>query len=461
VFTTYWNTVTIQETTPRFWAALMGNDMHLTARATAAVVDVDVSASLVLLNRENDCIAMESNTQLTCGVDLLVSANNNNGTDALLAEGGIYLASNKHGTSEDGRYAGENTGGGTIRAPFTRIRGSGWYKASNNAEWIETPANRDSRAALDPMRGKGQPAPPTGLPNREVPGGLIAGSNDPNNPTILLPGNYYATATGANGTKYATGAPIRVSGNIQFSNEGTGFGEFVFFGGFSNQSGGTKVIFDPGRYIFAGARPKNNGDPSPLFNVAANMSLTDPNYDNTSSAGELFVFTDSQYKGQGQTLQIPELVQPIASELRHGNAGFQTGNNANVVTQLRGLNANSPNLPLELKKFGQVLVWQDQKNSVVKYDESGHYVNCGSDTCRNTDLASPKSPELFLQGSPNARMFGVIYQPRGSWTTVQGGGMYKVPVQLIAGALKIQGSASFQMEKTPIPVMVRTVALVE
>jgi hypothetical protein len=115
----------------------------------------------------------------------------------------------------------------------------------------------------------------------------------------------------------------------------------------------------------------------------------------------------------------------------------------------------------DLKKFANVLIWQDQANSVVKYDQQGNFVNCGSYICPNTALANKLSPELFLQGSPNARMYGIIYQPRGSWTTVQGGGMYKVPVQLIAGSLKVQGSASFQMQRLPIPVTVRTVALVE
>ena len=461
VFTHYWNTVTIQEATPLFWSSVLGGGLNLSARATAAIVDADMTASLVLLNRENECIPMESQAQLTCGVNLLVSANNNGGADALLAEGGIYLASNKHGVSGDRRYAGENSGGGTIRAPFTRIRGEGWYHNSNNGEWIETPVNRDSRGALDPMRGKGQPPPPVGLPNHEIPGGTITGSNDPNNPTILTPGNYYATAVGSDGVPYATGDPIKISGNVKFSSGGTGFGDYVVYGGFKNQSGGTSAIFDPGRYIFAGVRPKTNGDPNALFSISANMSLVDPNYANTSAPGEIFVFTDSNYVAQGRGLDIPALVRPIASELKQGNAGFQTGNNANVVTQLHGLNGDSPTLPSELKKFPNVLAWQDQANSIVKYDQTGNYVNCGSYICPNSTLASNKSPELFLQGSPNASMFGIIYQPRGSWTTVQGGGMYKVPVQLIAGSLKVQGSASFQMEKIPVPVTVRTVSLVE
>jgi hypothetical protein len=308
------------------------------------------------------------------------------------------------------------------------------------------------------MRGKGQPPPPTGLSNHPVPGGTIVGSNDPNNPTILPPGNYYATNSA--GTA-ATGNPITVSGYVKFSNQGTGFGDFVIFGGFTNQGGGAVATFDPGRYIFAGVRPKNNGDPNALFNVAANMSLIDPGYDNTTSAGEIFVFTDANYRAQGRSLEIPALVAPIASQLKQGNAGFQTGSNSSVVTQLHGLNYNSPNLPAELKKFANVLTWQDQANSVVKYDEYGNFVNCDSYICPNTTLSSNKSPEMFLQGSPNARMYGTIYQPRGSWTTVQGGGTYKVPVQLIAGSLRVQGNASFMMEKLPIPVTVRTEALVE
>ncbi len=458
----YWVTVTADETLPRILGGFLANyALTSRARATAAVVDADLTASLVLLNRENDCIPMESSAQLTCGVDLLVSANDNQGMPALLADGGIFLASNKHGATADGRYAGENSGGGTIKAPFTRIRGQGWFSLSNNAKWIETPTNHDNRAALDPMRGKGQPPPPTGLPNREVPGGTIVGSSDPNNPTILRPGNYYATATDNKGVTYATGQPITFSGHIKFSNEGTGWGDWVIFGGFANQSAGTVASFDAGRYFFVGAKPKNNGDPNPLFSVASNMTMNDPNYDNASSAGELFVFTDPNYRGQGRGIEIPPLVANIKDQLKQGNAGFQSGSNSQVSLTLHGLNRNSPNLPAELRKFGEILMWQDQANSVVKYTENGYYTDCGGYICPNNALANNKSPELYLQGSPNSRMFGTIYQPRGAWTAVQGGGTYKVPVQLIAGALKVQGSAAFSMEKTPIPVRTRTVALVE
>lgn len=457
----YWITATANETLPQFWGGILSNNLLSTsARATAALVDADYTASLVLLNRENDCIPMESASNLTCGVDLLVSANDSGTSPALLADGGIFLASNKHGNTIDGRYAGENSGGGTVKAPFTRIRGQGWYTTSNNAKWIETPTNRDNRAALDPMRGKGQPPPPTGLTDRPVPGGLVQGSSDPNNPTILPPGNYFATAE-KNGVPYATGEPIRFTGYVKFSNQGTGWGDWVVFGGFANQSAGTTVTFDSGRYFFAGVKPKNNGDPNPLFSIGSNMTLNDPNYDDTSSAGELLVFTDLNYRGQGRGIEVPALVAPIASSLKHGNAGFQAGSTAQAGITLHGLNRESPNLPAELRKFGQTLMWQDQANSVVRYDENGFYTDCGGYICPNTALASKLSPQLYLQGSPTSRMFGTIYQPRGAWTTVQGGGTYKVPIQLIAGALKVQGNAAFSMEKTPIPVIMRMVALVE
>lgn len=458
----YWITVTATETLPLFFGGVLHNGIFsTTSRATAALVDADYTASLVLLNRENDCIPMESASKLTCGVDLLVSANDNQGNYALLADGGIFLASNKHGADADGRFAGENTGNGTVKAPFTRIRGQGWYTVSGSAQWIETPTNRDNRAALDPMRGKGQPPPPTGLPNREIPGGVINGSSDPNNPTLLPPGNYYATAVDNKGVTYATGEPIRFNGHVKFDNGGAGWGDWVIFGGLVNSSGGAKLMFDSGRYFFAGVKPKNNGDPNPLFAIASNSSLMDPNYDNASSAGELLVFTDTNYRGQGQSIEIPNLVKPIASQLQHGNAGFQSGANANVEITLHGLNRDSASLPADLQKFANILMWQDQANSVVRYTENGYYTDCGGYICPNDTLASNKSPELYLQGSPTSRMYGTIYQPRGAWTTVQGGGTYKVPIQLIAGALKVQGNAAFSMEKTPIPVMMRMVALVE
>ena len=119
VTTIYWVTVTADESLPQFWGGFLGgNLLRASARATAAVVDADITASLVLLNRENDCIPMESQQQLTCGVDLLVSANDNQGMPALLAEGGIFLASNKHGATADGRYAGENTRRRHHQGPF-------------------------------------------------------------------------------------------------------------------------------------------------------------------------------------------------------------------------------------------------------------------------------------------------------------------------------------------------------
>jgi hypothetical protein len=54
-----------------------------------------------------------------------------------------------------------------------------------------------------------------------------------------------------------------------------------------------------------------------------------------------------------------------------------------------------------------------------------------------------------------------VYQPRGAWTTIQGGGDYQVPVQLIAGAMRVQGNSNFSMVQPVTPVQRRMVALVE
>ena len=55
-----------------------------------------MTASVVLLNRERDCLPMESQANTTCGVDLLVSANDSGLSQALLAEGGIIGTAHHH-----------------------------------------------------------------------------------------------------------------------------------------------------------------------------------------------------------------------------------------------------------------------------------------------------------------------------------------------------------------------------
>lgn len=453
----YWVTARITQTIPQLFAAMISPEGHVGASATAAVVDLSVYGSLVLLNRENDCIAMENVNQLTCGVNLLVSANDNQGRFALQADGGIFMSSQKNGGDVDGRYAGENTGGGTVKAPFSYVRGVGGYKLSGSSQWIARPEHGGADANfLDPMRGKGQPKAPAGLADHPVPGGAIVGTDDPNSPLVLQPGAYFATNAEATA---ATGDPIEIRGQVRFSSGSGTFGSYAFFGGVRVTNNGTAVTFEPGVYVLAGVK---NG--APLFQANANSSLKDLTsaYGPNTDGGELFIFTDASYRGQGEQLPVPALVQPLVDQLGHGPAGFQAGNSAQVAINLHGLNKNSTTVPDYLDAFAPVLLWQDQRNSVVKYDANGNLdTSCGiPDGCPNT-LANPGSPELVLQGSAEVHFYGAIYQPRGAWTTISGAGDYQVPVQVVAGALKVQGNANFSMVQPTTPISRRTVALVQ
>jgi len=164
-------------------------------RATAVAVlfiafAAQASGSVYLLNREDDCIPMESGNELTCGVNLLVQANDNQGRFALRSDAGIILSSRKNGSGPDRRYAGENRGGGTVYASYTLIRQDGSYSLQGSSRWIETPQNEcpDVFIFRDPLRGKGQPPAPAGLPDFVVVGGLIRGPDDPARPPAAASG---------------------------------------------------------------------------------------------------------------------------------------------------------------------------------------------------------------------------------------------------------------------------------
>jgi hypothetical protein len=462
-------TVRAAETIPQLFSSLLMNSQGtISARATAAVIDSVVPGSLILLNRENDCLPMDSGNSMVCGVNALIQANDNQGVHALQAEGGIMMASLKHGADGDGRYAGEDTGGGMVSAPFTYIRGAGSYVLGGSATWVNTPVNgkRDTMYFKDPLRGKGQPPPPTGLVDRPVPGALIQGSDNPNNPLVLLPGNYYATAIDNQGTVYASGDPIRMSGSVVFSDGSTGFGKYVFFGGITTQSAGTSVTFGPGQYVFAGAK-SNNSAPQPLFDIRVNMVVKDltTGYDAPTDAGEIFVFTDANYRGgvDGEIpLEIPSLVQEIKSELKFGMSGFQTGNTDATFINLHGLNREHPLLPPALKPFAPIIMWQDQSNSIVKYTPRGYIdTSCGQPECPNTALINANSAELIFQASPNLHMWGVSYQPRGSWTSMIGGGGYDAPLQLISGAIRVHANSNVHLRPLNLPLVRKVVGLVE
>jgi len=90
---------------------------------------------------------------------------------------------------------GTVTGLATVTSPFTYLMGNGGLQDLIGAnQWTTVPMNGfpDGDYFTDPFAGLPQPPAPTGLPDHPVPGGLIAGSLL-GAPTVLPPGNYYAT----------------------------------------------------------------------------------------------------------------------------------------------------------------------------------------------------------------------------------------------------------------------------
>jgi hypothetical protein len=295
----------------------------------------------------------------------------------------------------------------------------------------------------------GQPPAPTGLPDIPVPGGVIDGTNTP---VTLTPGNYYATSNGA-----ATGDPITLQGTVRFAACGgcapnSAFGKYVFFGGLNSTGGGADVTFDAGLYIFAGAKWRGGQD-SYVLDTSTNMNLRDQG----ESIGELFVFTDLNYPG----LQVPAAVQGVG--LQQGEVNISSGNNGTDIT-LHGLNKSSSFVAgTTLENFSRVLFWQDQANSTVKYTSQGNIdTSCGTmDSPCAQSLTNADSPQFNLQASPIIHLRGVIYQPRGAWTTIAAGSGYSGPLQLITGAVQVKANATLNLSQPTNPIRFVRAGLIE
>jgi hypothetical protein len=68
---------------------------------------------------------------------------------------------------------------------------------------------------------------------------------------------------------------------------------------------------------------------------------------------------------------------------------------------------------------------------------------------------------MKLQAHPNMALYGLVYQPRGAWMTLQGNGNIYSPTIFITGALSMQGGADLLMTNTRDSLKRRVVALVE
>ncbi len=480
----YYVIARVRENIPQLFSGILGNTYAITgARATAAILAVEVPGSLILLNRQRDCLAWAGPQSNVCGVNLW-----GQGNSFVKAPSGIMMASTRHGDdlgiARDGvQWAGDVSGAATVQADMTLIRGAGTANASYPT-WDEQWTNGfpDSDFFKDPMRTlNGQPpAPPAGLPDMSsmVVNCTITGGNDAAHTLQLSPGKYYSLK-GSGGCQ--DGDPIKIQGYVEFLPGPSGFGDYVFFGGLATQTS-TNATLSPGRYVLAGTKPKA-GVAGALFDATSGqLTLTDktplvagksvPNTD----AGELFIFTGPDSSGNWYPgLDKSGVPAAVLQNLTFGTSGFQTGNNNQVTINLHGLNENGPGLPNDLKNyfipdgtgvFQPVLLWQDQRNSVTKYYDSAGVkqmtciVGDGTTGCTNA-LAHNDSPMLFIQASAQVHLYGIIYQPRGSWTVLGGGEAYSGPLRLISGAIRLYGGADLDLQTLGTPMVIRTVALIE
>ena len=115
-------------------------------------------------------------------------------------------------------------------------------------------------------------------------------------------------------------------------------------------------------------------------------------------------------------------------------------------------------------------MWQDRRNSSVLYhsDGSGKYgcaapfLNCSKTAAQAiTDGVVNGSRGMFIAAGATTVISGVIYQPRGSWVTIQGSPGMSAALQLISGAIKVQGSGTVNLTPVTSGLPLSIVGLVE
>jgi hypothetical protein len=467
----YWATVRVTESVPQLFAAITGNPIAVvSARATAGLYQGRVRGSIILLNRNTDTASWGAGNPTGANLDV-------GGTSQVRAGGGILMASGCNGANCGGTYAGAVSGNSSsVTAPYTHIRDTGNYTTSGGATWTATPQNgyREGSEFQDPTRRKNQVPVVAGSEEIcEVPGGVIAAN--PGETVNLGPGKYYAIAYDRQGNPYATGQPIQFSGNVKFNSSGQCFGgvagpsnfsRYVFYGGIMKQNGqDTAWTFDPGEIIFAGATPPNQNSAGRVVDMdvgGGDFSITGPG---PTSAGNVFVFTDPNYPGLGTP---PARVAPILGNLKQGAVDFKSGGSGRASFTLDGLNAEGAGFPAELKPWENVVMWQDRRNSVTRYLPDGSYdcvapyTDCGkSGGQQATDGVIADSPQLSIAAGAQTVIRGIIYQPRGSWAVLQAAPGMSAPLQLISGALKVQGNGTINMTPVTEGLPVSIVSLVE
>ena len=502
----YWVTVRIWEKIPQLFSAVLGNtEGEVSVRATGALADSEIIGSLLLLNRENDISPTESvngQSQIPRGMDL-----KSGGSGNTTVPGGVVLSSNCDGTNcgsgNNNAYAGEVSGSATVSSPFTYIRDVGDACAGNlgcqgvgNSSWTAPPRNSSlPNLFLDPMRNKIQPPlPADGNPNFGwnnaisptwvgVVGGDLVSYISSNNLSRLPPNVYYSTDLSGN----PTGAPLTVSGNVDFGTCGGSNltnNNFVFFGGLHSPSAqGKKTLrFAQGRYVFAGALDGLN-----VLDIGNGNDMIDcvPGAGNSPDEGLMFIFTDGNgysatgndatfggtYSWLGTNGKPPTWDQFATANLGYGGVSIRMGNCPNCQLDLSGLDDTSGYLTTNnYDDWNQILFWWDRWNSNVKYTANGHYdTSCSAtqspnDSCLNYNRAGDDNqPDrlLSLESNANTDLTGVVYQPRGTAFYLQGAPQDMGPLMIVSGAAHIWAGGVLTLTGPPSALTITIAALVE
>jgi len=497
----YYVTVRIWEKIPQLFSAVLGNtEGEVSVRATGALADSEVRGSLLLLNRENDISpgdGLTGQSRLPTGMNL-----KGGGGTTTTVPGGIVLSSNCDGSNCGGNnspYAGEVSGNSSVSSPFTYIRDVGDACAGNlgcsgvgQSVWSNPPGNSTMpNWFLDPMRNKIQPPlPEDGNPNfawnnnlagmstwHPVVGGNLVQYMNNNGWANLPPGVYYSVNAGG----APTGAPLTISGNVNFGTCGSNLASnnFVFFGGLHSPAAqGKKTLrFAQGRYVFAGALNGLN-----VMDIGNGNDMIDcvPGANNSPDTGLMFMFTDGNgYSASNDDAGATWLVNGkppgwdafAATNLGYGGVSIKMGNCQNCQLDLSGLDNTGGYLAnYNYQDWNQVLFWWDRWNSNVRYTANGHYdTSCSgtlspNDPCLNYNRAGDNNqPDriLSLEANANTDLTGVIYQPRGTAFYLSGAPQDAGPLMVVSGALHIWGGSVLTLTGPPTPLTITVAALVE
>lgn len=468
----YWVTVRVSQQVPQLFSAVLGNPTGITsARATAAIADVVTLGSLILLNRKNDPAGIGSSVP-PAGTDFYLGGNGR-----VNVPGGILLASTSRAA---GDFGGQGRGQGYVSTPFTHIQGvngEGGLPADVLPRWEHGYENKvDGVEFRDPFETKGQPPLTTQSLNPiPVPDGKLT--------CEVCPSGIYFATTLVNGKPFASGAPIQLPKangknppTLKF--DGGSFGEFTFFGGLVADNAGSKVDFGPGRYVMAGVNASVDGAKA-VFETRNATKITGGGVSGAGTladAGRLFILTDSTYPGLAQ--QIQSIDTYLAGQggsrqwdyLHFGTSSFQSGNNEQSSVNLYGLDKSVTHSETNaqgfgLQDFGNIVIWQDQRNSNVKYNADGTYdwTSCGGQGHNIENLCTNTTADRSMNLSANQQttIEGIVYQPRGANVTVWAGTGYQGPITLVSGAIYLQGTPDLTLTGPLQPLTRRVAALVE